>query len=58
MQLVASIGALILAGKHLEPFWGSKEFIKFIVSVNLFTCASTFVLAVFLYFITRQGDYL
>lgn len=58
MQLVASIGALLLAGRHLEPFWGSKEFMKFIVSVNLFTCASTFVLAIFLYFITRQGAYL
>ncbi|KAG0576582.1 hypothetical protein KC19_5G091300 [Ceratodon purpureus] len=56
--LVPSIGALLLAGRHLEPFWGSKEFMKFIVYVNLFTCASTFVLAVFLYFITRQGDYL
>ena len=58
MQLVTSIAALLLAGRHLEPFWGSKEFMKFIISVNLFTCASTFVLAVFLYFITRQGDYL
>lgn len=56
--LGASVLALLLAGKHLEPFWGSREFIKFIVFVNLFTCASTFALAIFLYFTTRRGDYL
>ncbi|XP_024397883.1 rhomboid-like protein 19 [Physcomitrium patens] len=56
--LGTSIVALLLAGKHLEPFWGSKEFVKFIAFVNLFTCASTFVLAIFLYFISRQGNYL
>lgn len=58
VQLGASVLALLLAGKHLEPFWGSREFIKFIVFVNLFTCASTFALAIFLYFTTRRGDYL
>jgi membrane associated rhomboid family serine protease len=56
--LGASIAALLLAGRHLEPFWGSREFLKFIIFVNLFTCLSTFVLAVFLYVITRQGGYL
>jgi hypothetical protein len=42
----------------LEPFWGSREFLKFIVFVNVFACTNTFVLAIFLYFVTRQGDYL
>jgi membrane associated rhomboid family serine protease len=56
--LAVSIASLLVVGRHLEPFWGSKEFLKFIVFVNLFTSANTFVLAIFLYFITRQGGYL
>jgi hypothetical protein len=56
--LAVSIASLLVVGRHLEPFWGSREFLKFIVFVNVFACTNTFVLAIFLYFITRQGDYL
>ncbi|KAG0573327.1 hypothetical protein KC19_VG168700 [Ceratodon purpureus] len=56
--LAVSIASLLVVGRHLEPFWGSREFFKFIVFVNVFACTNTFVLAIFLYFITRQGDYL
>jgi hypothetical protein len=53
-----SIAALLIVGRLLEPFWGSKEFLKFIVFVNFFASANTFVLAVFLYYVSRRGDFL
>jgi hypothetical protein len=50
--------AVLFIGKTLEPIWGSKEFLKFIVLVNLFTGASTFASMIFLYFCTRNEDFL
>jgi len=57
-QLIVSIAALLIVGRLLEPFWGSKEFLKFIFFVNFFASANTFVLAVFLYYVSRRGDFL
>jgi hypothetical protein len=53
-----SIAPLLIVGRLLEPFWGSKEFLKFIVFVNFFASANTFVLAVLLYYVSRRGDFL
>jgi hypothetical protein len=53
-----SIFSLLVVGRLLEPFWGSREFFKFIVFVNFFASANTFVLAIFLYIITRRESYL
>ncbi|KAJ7553584.1 hypothetical protein O6H91_06G104100 [Diphasiastrum complanatum] len=58
LGLIVTIIGLLLFGKLLEPIWGSKEFLKFIVFVNLFTSLSTFVLAILLYYITRGDNYL
>ncbi|KAH9556607.1 hypothetical protein CY35_07G038400 [Sphagnum magellanicum] len=57
-SLIVSIAALLIVGRLLEPFWGSKEFLKFIFFVNFFASANTFVLAVFLYYVSRRGDFL
>ncbi|CAD5175395.1 rhomboid-like protein 19 [Musa acuminata AAA Group] len=54
---ISTIG-LLLFGKSLEPLWGSKEFLKFIIVVNLFTSVCVFVTAIALYYITRQESYL
>jgi len=56
--LAVSIFSLLVVGRLLEPFWGSREFFKFIVFVNFFASANTFVLAIFLYIITRRESYL
>lgn len=32
--MVLSIATLLVVGKYLEPFWGMKEFVKFVVMVN------------------------
>lgn len=58
LQLAVSIFSLLVVGRLLEPFWGSREFFKFIVFVNFFASANTFVLAIFLYIITRRESYL
>ncbi len=51
--MIVSIAVLLL-----EPFWGSKEFLKFIIFVNFYASASTFVLAIFLYYVSRREDFL
>ncbi|THU61762.1 hypothetical protein C4D60_Mb07t26710 [Musa balbisiana] len=54
---ISTVG-LLLFGKWLEPLWGSKEFLKFIIVVNLLTSICVFVTAIALYYITRQESYL
>ncbi|URE16153.1 serine threonine-protein kinase [Musa troglodytarum] len=54
---ISTVGLLLL-GKWLEPLWGSKEFLKFIIVVNLLTSICVFVTAIALYYITRQESYL
>ncbi|CAD5187195.1 unnamed protein product [Musa acuminata subsp. malaccensis] len=54
---ISTVG-LLLFGRWLEPLWGSKEFLKFIIVVNLLTSICVFVTAIALYYITRQESYL
>lgn len=58
LQAIVNVLAVLFIGKTLEPIWGSKEFLKFIVLVNLFTGASTFATMIFLYFCTMNEDFL
>uniref|UniRef100_A0A1D1XS99 Transmembrane protein 115 n=1 Tax=Anthurium amnicola TaxID=1678845 RepID=A0A1D1XS99_9ARAE len=55
--IVVTLGLLFL-GKLLEPIWGSREFMKFILVVNFLTSVCVFVTAIALYYITRQESYL
>jgi len=41
-----------LLGKYLEPIWGTREFLRFIIVVNLVTTFSTYFLVIFIYMIT------
>ncbi|GAQ91651.1 hypothetical protein KFL_008260030 [Klebsormidium nitens] len=58
LSAIVNVLAVLFIGKTLEPIWGSKEFLKFIVLVNLFTGASTFATMIFLYFCTMNEDFL
>ncbi|URE16150.1 serine threonine-protein kinase [Musa troglodytarum] len=58
LKVAISTVGLLLLGKWLEPLWGSKEFLKFIIVVNLLTSICVFVTAIALYYITRQESYL
>jgi len=49
---------LVLFGKYLEPIWGSKEFLKFILIINLLIGASTFLVVIILYMIFRDENLL
>jgi len=46
--------ALLLFGKYLEPIWGSREFLKFIILVNALCGVATFFFMVFLYLVSRS----
>ncbi|XP_078171580.1 rhomboid protein-like protein [Carex rostrata] len=56
--VIISIIGLLVSGKLLEPLWGSKEFLKFIIVVNLLTSVCIFATAIFLYYFTTQENYL
>ncbi|XP_008785299.1 rhomboid-like protein 19 isoform X1 [Phoenix dactylifera] len=56
--VVISTVGLLLFGKLLEPLWGSKEFLKFIIVVNFLTSVCVFLTAITLYYIRRQESYL
>ncbi|KNA15132.1 hypothetical protein SOVF_101070, partial [Spinacia oleracea] len=53
-----SIFALLFIGKLLEPIWGSKEFVKFILVVNFLTYVCVFITAIAFYYATRLEIYL
>ncbi|KAK8965373.1 hypothetical protein KSP40_PGU015100 [Platanthera guangdongensis] len=53
-----SVVGLLFIGKFLEPLWGSREFFKFIVVVNILISICIFVTAIALYYITTQESYL
>ncbi|KAJ8760231.1 hypothetical protein K2173_011643 [Erythroxylum novogranatense] len=56
--VVISVLCLLVMGRLLEPIWGSKEFLKFIIVVNLLTSMCVFITAISFYYITRQETYL
>ncbi|XP_010264708.1 PREDICTED: rhomboid-like protein 19 [Nelumbo nucifera] len=55
--VIGTVGLLFI-GKLLEPIWGSREFVKFIIIVNFLTYVCVFTTAIALYYITRQESYL
>ncbi|GBG91272.1 hypothetical protein CBR_g52157 [Chara braunii] len=57
-QVVVNVPALLLLGKLLEPIWGSKEFLKFILVVSTGTSLLTWVLMICLYYITQKEHFL
>ncbi|CAA6662430.1 unnamed protein product [Spirodela intermedia] len=57
-RVIISTLGLLFIGKLLEPIWGPKEFMKFILVVNFLTSVCVFVTAIALYYITRQESYL
>ncbi|KAG6556660.1 hypothetical protein Mapa_001601 [Marchantia paleacea] len=56
--LIVSIVGLLYFGRLLEPVWGSKEFLKFIAFTNFFTTICTFVISIFLYYVTGHESLL
>jgi membrane associated rhomboid family serine protease len=53
----SSLG-LLFCGKDIEPAWGRKELLKFIILVNFITSILAFVIAVALYYITGKESFL
>ncbi|KAJ4747316.1 Transmembrane protein 115 [Rhynchospora pubera] len=49
---------LLFCGKDIEPVWGRKELLKFIILVNFISSILAFVIAVALYYITGKESFL
>ncbi|KAK3268442.1 hypothetical protein CYMTET_23062 [Cymbomonas tetramitiformis] len=57
MLLFDATTLLLMAG-HLEPNWGSKEFLKFVTVINTTVGVAAFVIMLSLYFCTGSEYYL
>ncbi|XP_073009791.1 rhomboid-like protein 19 [Typha latifolia] len=53
----SSLG-LLFCGKDLEPVWGRREFLKFVILTNFLTSICAFSTAIALYYITRKESFL
>mmetsp|Transcript_22583 Transcript_22583/g.27235 ORF Transcript_22583/g.27235 Transcript_22583/m.27235 type:complete len:308 (+) Transcript_22583:137-1060(+) len=58
LMLIVNSLALLLLAKYLEPVWGSKEFLKFIVVVATTVGLWTFTFKVLVFVSTQSEDYL
>ncbi|CAN6471346.1 unnamed protein product [Victoria cruziana] len=56
--LIISIVGLLFVGKLLEPIWGPREFLKFILVVNILTSICLFITMIALYYTTTQESFL
>jgi len=52
ISLVGNVASFLLLGKYLEPVWGTREFLRFIVLVNFVTTIYSYVSVIFAYMIT------
>lgn len=57
-EVVADIAVVILCGKLLEPLWGAMDMLIFFAVVNLGVALSTSFVYIFIYFATRNEEYL
>ena len=55
-QLVFSVGSILVLAKLIEPVWGSKEFITFILVTNTATGACTLVLLYVIFALTQYSE--
>nr|BAJ88010.1 predicted protein [Hordeum vulgare subsp. vulgare]BAJ93884.1 predicted protein [Hordeum vulgare subsp. vulgare] len=53
----SSLG-LLFCGKDIEPVWGRKEFLKFIILINSICGVLAFCIAVALYYVTGKESFL
>eukprot|EP00899_Mesostigma_viride_P006792 jgi/Mesvir1/16113/Mv08399-RA.1 len=54
LSLVVNCVALLVLGRVLEPLWGSRALLKFIVIVNVSMASATFAVMTFMFFLTRH----
>lgn len=58
MKLLGNIFIFSLQGKYLEPIWGTREFMKFIVLITFASTITIYILDIFLYMFTRSDYFL
>jgi hypothetical protein len=58
LQAIGSSLGLLFCGKDIEPVWGRKEFLKFIILVNSICGVLAFCFAIGLYYVTGKESFL
>ncbi|XP_074646590.1 transmembrane protein 115-like [Tubulanus polymorphus] len=56
--VLLDIIVMVLCGKLIEPLWGALEMLIFFVVVNFFVAVVTTFVYLFIYFLSRNEDYL
>jgi membrane associated rhomboid family serine protease len=57
-QAIGSSLGLLFCGKDIEPVWGRKEFLRFIILVNSICAIIAFFFAIALYYATGKETFL
>ncbi len=57
-QLVIHVVALLLLARLVEPLWGGREFVKFLLFVVAASGAATFAVLFLTYLATQNGKIL
>lgn len=55
LQVLVAIVSLLLLARVIEPVYGSTEFLKYILVVDLCSCFATFVMAYFVFMTAPQA---
>jgi len=58
VALVLNVVAVLLFGKLLEPIWGSREFLMFVILVNVASAVATFLSIIVVYMFTLSDSLL
>mmetsp|Transcript_17813 Transcript_17813/g.69063 ORF Transcript_17813/g.69063 Transcript_17813/m.69063 type:complete len:337 (+) Transcript_17813:39-1049(+) len=58
ISFLVNIVLFLMEGRYLEPIWGSKEFLKYVLLVNIATSISTYIAIVVLYMATMNEHFL
>ncbi|ONM19103.1 Rhomboid-like protein 19 [Zea mays] len=58
MRAIGSSLGLLFCGKDIEPAWGRKEFLKFIILINSICGILAFCFAIGLYYVTGKESFL
>lgn len=57
VQMVFSVATLLVVGKYLEPFWGTREFVKFVLLVNVWAALGCVIWTVLSYLLRISSSY-
>jgi Eukaryotic integral membrane protein (DUF1751) len=54
--VLIEVVVLLLLARSIEPYYGTKEFLRFLIFVDFTTCLATFVTVCLAFVVTRDVE--